>query len=299
MEQNTFEKINECPICKSQNLVESFQAEDYFLTGENFGVSECKDCGLKFTNPRPELSKLGAYYKSEEYISHSNTNQGLVNKVYQIVRNYSLKKKYQLINKMSKGTRILDVGCATGQLLNVFKENGWETTGVEPDEAARSFASKEFGLNIHEEEFLDNAPEKSFDAISMWHVLEHVPFPEKRIKQLRNLLADNGYLFIAIPNPDSWDAKKYGKFWAAWDVPRHLLHINQKSFHKLANDNGFKILKTLPMKFDSYYISLLSEKYIHGKQKFLPAIKNGFISNRKAKKENDYSSLLYVLEKSC
>jgi len=295
--EQKMEILKKCPICGSNKLEKAFKTKDYFLTQKEFEISKCKSCGFHFTNPRPTESSLGEYYKSEEYISHSNSNKGLFGMLYQSVRNYTLKKKYQLVSRLKDGHNILDIGCATGQFLHEFKDRGWKCTGIEPDENARKFAQKKYDLKIFDPIEINNLKDHSFDVISMWHVLEHVSDLKSRMMDLQRLLKENGYLFIALPNFESWDAKHYGEYWAGLDVPRHLYHFNKKNVELLFKNYGFKIVDIKAMKFDSYYVSLLSEKYKKNPLYLLSAFFKGWYSNLKAGKTSpNHSSLLYILK---
>jgi len=291
------EVLKSCPICGSKKLEKAFFTKDYFLSQEEFGVCNCKKCGFHFTNPRPKTENLGAYYKSEEYISHSNSSKGLFGFLYQKVRKHTLKTKYQLVNDFRQGHKILDIGCATGQLLKEFKCRGWESVGVEPDPEARAFAKENYKLNVVDEEAISSLEEQSFDVISMWHVLEHVSDLDKRMQDLKRLVKANGVLFIALPNFESWDAQHYGKYWAGLDVPRHLYHFKKSDVELLFNKYDFELQKILPMKFDAYYVSLLSEKYKKNPLFYVSAFFKGFYSNMLAnKKIPNHSSLIYVLK---
>jgi 2-polyprenyl-3-methyl-5-hydroxy-6-metoxy-1,4-benzoquinol methylase len=291
------EHLKECPICGSKKQKLSIKTRDYFLSQEEFNICECQKCGFQFTNPRPVKAALAPYYKSEEYISHSNSNQGLIGFLYQRVRNYTLRKKYQLITSYKSGDQILDIGCATGQFLNEFKRRGWSCTGIEPDETARKFAHDKFGLKTYDEDQIANFEDHSFDVISMWHVLEHVANLEDRVKELKRLIKDNGCVFIALPNIDSWDAKHYKEYWAGFDVPRHLYHFRKEDVENLFINLGFKMHQILPMKFDAFYVSLLSEKYKKNSLYLFSAFFKAMYSNFKASKQRpNHSSLLYVLK---
>ena len=289
------EVLKNCPICGSELFEPFISGKDYFLTGEAFGIVKCRSCGFRFTNPRPEASNLGKYYESTDYISHSNTQKGLFASVYQLVRKYTLGRKLSLIRRFQKNGEILDIGCATGQFLNFVKQNGWKTTGIEPDDKTRQKAISEYGLQVFPEENLDTFQKASFEIITLWHVLEHVSELNERMAQLKFLLKPSGTLFIAVPNCNSFDAKIYGEFWAGYDLPRHLYHFTKADMKLLAEKFGFKIVKILPMKFDSFYVSLLSEKYKSGKMRWLPAFWNGLLSNLKSMPVNGHSSLIYVL----
>jgi SAM-dependent methyltransferase len=288
------EVLKNCPICGSEKQNHFISGKDYFLTGESFEIVQCAKCGFRFTNPRPEADDLGKYYQSSEYISHSDTRKGIFAAIYQQVRKYTLGRKYAMISKFQPKGEILDIGCATGQFLYYMSQKGWKSTGIEPDEKTRNHAISEFGLEVFPEEQLNLFPKESFDVITMWHVLEHVSDLNGRMAQLNKSLKPSGTLIIALPNCEAWDAKKYGTFWAGYDLPRHLYHFTKPDVKLLLENFGFTIVNILPMKFDSYYVSLLSEKYESGKMRWLPAIWTGFMSNMKSGQKNGHSSLIYV-----
>jgi 2-polyprenyl-3-methyl-5-hydroxy-6-metoxy-1,4-benzoquinol methylase len=292
------EELKNCPACGQTDFTTHLFCEDHFLTKEKFSLVRCKNCDLIFTNPRPIASDLGKYYKSEEYISHSNSQKGIVNKVYHWIRRRNHKTKFQLITKYVDTGRLLDIGCATGEFANYFKSKGWEVTGVEPDADARKFALTTYNIKVLPEEDIQKLEAGSYDVITLWHVLEHVPELGKRIRELKSLLHDNGLLVIAVPNPESYDAKYYGEFWAGYDVPRHLYHFSQKAAKGLFERFGLSCIGIIPMKFDSYYVSMLSEKYRNSGSRLMKAYRSGCRSNKYAKKnDNNYSSLIYLLKK--
>lgn len=290
--------LEQCPICEYKQLKSHIELEDYFLSKEAFTIVKCKECGFEFTNPYPSLDTLGSYYKSEEYISHSNTKKGLISTLYQFVRSYTLRRKFELIKRYNNKGNILDIGCATGEFLNVFKLAKWETEGIEPDQDARKMAVDNYDLTVHEEAHIQNLESESKDVITMWHVLEHVPNLNQRMQDLERLIKQDGTIFIAVPNPLSYDAEHYGKHWAAYDVPRHLYHFSPESMTKLLAKHNLYLQDTLPMKFDSFYVSLLSEEYKNGKKSLVNAFLTGLKSNWKAGKSGNYSSLIYVIKKS-
>ncbi|MBI3520842.1 MAG: class I SAM-dependent methyltransferase [Bacteroidetes bacterium] len=289
--------IEKCLVCGSNQFEPFLQCKDYTVSQEDFKIVACKSCGFKFTNPRPEDSVIGNYYKAESYVSHTNSKKGIVNKLYHIVREYTLKKKVKLISSyVSRGT-ILDYGCGTGMFLNACKVAGWETFGMEPDDDARKIASEQ-NLNL----FSDKAkietyvPEKQFDAITLWHVLEHVTDMKETLAFFKYKLKANGVLVIAVPNHVSYDAQYYKEHWAAYDVPRHLHHFELKSMKALLDTNGFQLIETKPMKFDSFYVSMLSEKYKTGSVNLFKAFKTGLKSNLKANDTSSYSSTIYIFK---
>lgn len=289
-------EINECPICSSRKFEPYLNIKDHSISKETFTIKRCSECGLKITSPRPEDSELGRYYESEDYVSHSDTNKGLVNFVYQKVKSITLKQKEALISSFHTTKKLLDIGCGTGDFLVYCKKQGWEVQGLEPDINARKRAIEKGLEKISDLDEFYNLPENSFGIISMWHVLEHVADLNKYMANLHSILEDNGRLLIAVPNPDSPDAKKYQEFWAAYDVPRHLFHFSKKNIKELAEKHGFNLESVKPMLYDSYYVSMLSERYLKGV--IFNAAINGFLSNLKAKKTKNHSSLIYVLSKT-
>lgn len=292
------EILKNCPVCDAPETKFFVACKDYTVSQEIFKIVECVRCGFKFTNPRPEEYRLGEYYKSEEYISHSNTNKGFINSAYQSVRKYTLLKKLQLISRFYKTGKLLDIGCGTGEFLKTFKDAKWETLGIEPSDDARKMAIQNYGLDVREEWGLKNLEPESFDVITMWHVLEHVPHLNERISDLKRLLKPGGMIVIAVPNCSSLDAKNYGANWAAYDVPRHLYHFTPKDIETLFKKHELKVFKTLPMVFDSFYVSMLSEKYLSGKSNLISALWNGFRSNLSALKTGKtYSSQIYLIRK--
>jgi 2-polyprenyl-3-methyl-5-hydroxy-6-metoxy-1,4-benzoquinol methylase len=291
-----------CQICNNEKHQPFLECIDYTVSKETFKLVSCNNCGFIFTNPIPDINDLGRYYKSNEYISHSNTSKGLVNSIYQFVRKYTLVKKLQLINnatKKSAAKNLLDVGCGTGEFLNTCKNAGWQVQGIEPDDDARNLAVNNYQLTINQESHLDAIAAESFSCITMWHVLEHVPDLNARIQQLKKILTNDGKIIVAVPNCSSYDAQYYKQFWGAYDVPRHLHHFKPNDIELLFGNNGMKVERVLPMVFDSFYVSLLSEKYKHNSTNLLAGFYRGLVSNMKAasKNNNTYSSQIYIISK--
>lgn len=295
------ERLNKCPLCNSALFLNHQEVTDFSVSKEKFLLCKCTSCNLIFTNPRPDDKHIGKYYQSEDYISHQNKSTNIVNILYKWVRNLTIKSKVSWLNLYTeKKGSLLDIGCGTGYFLSAARQNGWKTYGIEPNKTARKIASaKKLKISENIGDFKKN---KKFDAISLYHVLEHVHNLRKTGKKIVDLLQDNGTIFIAVPNNNSYDAKIYGTHWAAFDVPRHLYHFNQETIQSFAEEFDLKIIGIQPMKYDSYYVSLLSENYLNQKSnrfiKMIRAFINGYKSNTWAKKNNDnFSSLLYILKK--
>ncbi|MBC5994140.1 class I SAM-dependent methyltransferase [Pontibacter cellulosilyticus] len=293
----SYERLEQCPVCGKEDFKNFLVVTDNTVSKESFVIVECENCSFKFTNPRPDADSIGNYYESEEYISHNNTKAGIINKAYHVVRSITTKQKVELINRYTptKGT-IMDYGCGTGVFLAACKKDGWEIKGVEPSAKAREIATKEteelIATNLSELE------SEKFDIITLWHVLEHIHTLNETMSKLTEMLQEDGTLIIAVPNADSHDAQLYKENWAAYDVPRHLYHFTQPTMKRFLKKHKMVLEEVLPMKFDAYYVSMLSEKHKAGKTKMISSVMNGYKSNSYAEKNgNDYSSLIFVARK--
>ncbi|MDP5198382.1 bifunctional 2-polyprenyl-6-hydroxyphenol methylase/3-demethylubiquinol 3-O-methyltransferase UbiG [Flavobacterium sp. DG2-3] len=268
--------------------------KDHSVSKEIFELYQDEELDMLITSPQPELQNLGRYYESEDYISHTDNKRSLFEKAYHFVKNIALQNKLNLINsQQAQKGKILDIGAGTGDFLLTAKNDGWQTVGVEPSDRAKDIAKQKGISFVEETSTLEN---NSFDVITMWHVLEHVPNLESQIAELKRLLKPTGTLIVAVPNHKSFDAQHYGTFWAAYDVPIHFWHFSKKSIQLLFERVDMKLEKILPMKFDSFYVSLLSEKYKTGKMNYIKAFFVGLKSNWKAKNTKEYSSHIYVLK---
>jgi 2-polyprenyl-3-methyl-5-hydroxy-6-metoxy-1,4-benzoquinol methylase len=276
-----------------ENSKSFLRVKDHSVSGEIFDLVYISELDMLSTFPKPEGQKLAAYYESEDYISHTDNKRSAFEKTYQFVKNLAIKSKLGLLEKLQPGKgKLLDIGCGTGDFLATAKKSTWQCIGIEPNQKARTIAaSKGITLVGNTTELEDH----SFDAICMWHVLEHVPDLDFQISELKRLLRPNGILFVAVPNFKSYDAKLYGEFWAAYDVPRHLWHFSKTAIKKLFEKHGMDLKAIAPMRFDAFYVSLLSEKYRTGSMNPLKAVINGLISNVKATKSKEFSSHIYII----
>ncbi|WP_374047720.1 class I SAM-dependent methyltransferase [Aestuariibaculum sp. YM273] len=273
------------------------KVKDHSVSGEEFSLIQNSEYGFLETVPQPSLEKLPDYYKSEDYISHTDAKRNAFEKVYHLVRSYALNKKLQLINSFqSESKTILDVGCGTGDFLQTAQNNGWTIFGVEPNKEARGVANQKTNDSVFDIDQLSKFEPHIFDVITLWHVLEHLPNLEKQVSVFKTLLKPNGTLVIAVPNFKSYDAKYYKSFWAAFDVPRHLWHFDANSISKLFATVAMEVEKINPMLFDAFYVSLLSEKYKSGKMNFIKGFVVGLQSNIKALTTKEASSLIYILK---
>lgn len=291
--------IENCPSCGNHKQKPFLDLSDWFLSQEPFSLTKCENCTLVYTTSVPK--NIGDYYKSDEYISHSE-KKTLLSSVYKIVQRTTLKSKRRLIQQYSTGNSLLDYGAGKGDFASYMIKSGFEVSGFEPDSEARDLASKKNQINLIDS--VDRIPDHSIDTITMWHVLEHIPNPNDIIQQLLRKLKKGGTLIIAVPNYNSFDGSHYGKYWAAYDVPRHVTHFVVESMRFLLKQHGLKIIQTKPMWFDSTYVSLLSEKYKALDSGHYPNILNqlkavitGMMSNLVTVVNNNRcSSIIYVIQ---
>lgn len=276
-----------------QNNIFFKKVKDYSVSKEIFELHHNPEYDLLITFPKPSLEKLPSYYESEDYISHTDGKRSLFERMYHFIKNIALKNKVKLINAKSQKGKLLDIGAGTGDFLVVAKNDGWDTTGIEPSDKAKAIA---INKEVNFANSLSDLKDHSFDVITMWHVLEHVPNLHEYILELKRLLKPTGTILIAVPNFKSFDAEYYGRFWAAYDVPRHIWHFSKTAIKKLFAEKEMKLMEVLPMKFDSFYVSLLSEKYKTGKMNFIKAFFVGLKSNKSGKQTNEYSSHIYVIK---
>jgi 2-polyprenyl-3-methyl-5-hydroxy-6-metoxy-1,4-benzoquinol methylase len=289
-----------CPNCGNKNISFVLSAKDYTVSQEQFEIWECKNCTQRFTQNIPGKESIGKYYQSENYISHSDTSKGLINNLYHKVRKRTLFQKQKLIEKTTgkKVGNLLDIGAGTGAFLHTMRMANWNITGLEPDESARKKALELYDLRLKKTEEFVCLPAESFDAITMWHVLEHVHDLHEYIQQLKLLLKTGGRIFIAVPNYTSYDAQHYKEFWAAYDVPRHLYHFSPESMETLIESHQMKVEKMRPMWYDSVYVSMLSEQYKTGKSHPANALIFGIFSNLKTLVDTrKCSSIIYIIRK--
>jgi len=289
-----------CLVCNSTEFKHELNVVDHPISKESFDLSECSKCGFTFTNSAPVQSEIAKYYQSENYISHSDTKTGLVNKVYYRVRKIMLSRKHRLIKNLTAGKEILDIGCGTAHFLGYMKEKQYSTLGIEVDKKAREYGKSKFQIDIlPTEKFVDGSINKKFSTITMWHVLEHIYDPREYLSLIKDLMNPDSYLIVALPNKNCFDAQYYKSYWAGYDVPRHLWHFSPETFERFAQSMNFEITQINRLPFDPFYISILSEKY---QKKVLGTLKGSFVglysfmislfNKRKS------SSVVYVMKKA-
>ena len=297
----THKKISACPICNKEDIASLLHTKDYSLTTEDFQIIQCANCTLEYTDPAPSKEAIAPYYNFPSYISHTDTKEGLVNQIYHKVRNHTLTQKTNWVQSLFTGHKgqLLEVGAGTGAFAHSMLNKGWKVTALEPDAASRQKAQENYNINLLPIEELFQLEPAKYEVITLWHVLEHVHDLNTYMKTFHSLLKPNGRLIIAVPNHTSYDAGFYKNCWAAYDVPRHLYHFSPLSMYYLAKKHKMSIVQKLPMWFDSFYVSLLSEKYKQsGMIGMMRAFFVGCISNLIALRNADRgSSIIYEIKK--
>ncbi|GAA4351351.1 class I SAM-dependent methyltransferase [Hymenobacter saemangeumensis] len=292
-----YERLDKCPVCGKTEFRNKLVVEDKTVSRESFAIVQCEACSFQFTNPRPGVADIGRYYESDAYVSHNSAAAGFINQAYKVARFFTMRRKVALLNKLAaRRGKLLDYGCGTGHFLAAAKSAGWKVAGLEPNARAREEATSRLGGIAISQESLVQFEQGSFDAITLWHVLEHVHTLNETLAQLIALLKPDGVLLIAVPNVESLDAQHYREHWAAYDVPRHLYHFAPKTMAQLLKKHKMAISHTLPMPLDAYYVSMLSERHLAERRGgLLSVLKTGYKSNQYAAEHGgQYSSLLYV-----
>jgi len=301
LEENNF-NISTCPVCSSPESEFShyLNVPDWLVSKENFELKQCGNCSFIFTANAPLLENAGPYYESEEYVEHTDTNKGLIYGVYHQARKLMLKFKLSTIKKFNKGSKILDIGSGSGYFINFMKLNGYDVSGVEISEKAVALCRDKFNITVNSPaDFLAKKLPTNFDIISLWHVFEHVYNYEEYFEIIHNSLNENGKVFVALPNPDCFEAKYYKEYWNGFDTPRHLWHFSPRTFKKFVENRGFNMISMKRLPLDPFFNAMVSSSYQSG-FKFLPytftigliSFLNGLFNRNKA------SSLIYVLKKA-
>jgi 2-polyprenyl-3-methyl-5-hydroxy-6-metoxy-1,4-benzoquinol methylase len=291
-----YERLESCPSCNATKFINDSIVVDHSISGESFALVQCEKCKLIFTNPRPSEEEIWKYYRSDHYISHSNKMSSVRDLLYLLVRKYTVKQKVRLVRSFHKNPKLLDYGSGTGHFLKSCIESGISAQGIEPTKETtldpKSTLFQKVSKNLQE------LPKGiKYDVITAWHVIEHVHTLQETFKGLVKLLDKAGCLIVALPNFQSYDGLHYGDYWAGYDVPRHLYHFSPATFDRFVKNLNLRLIQTIPMKLDAYYVSMLSEQYMGSKINLIAGLIQGYKSNETATKNGEYSSLIYILQK--
>ena len=292
--------LTRCPLCGSEQLEPTLTCVDSYASGEMFKLYRCAHCGFLMTQDAPAEEEIGRYYAVADYISHTDTRKGAMNRVYHWARRYMLRRKALLVEREAHLTtgRLLDIGTGTGYFPAEMQRRGWQVEAVEKSAEARQFAKTHFNLEVKPDHTLHTLPQGAYQVITLWHVMEHLYNLEETWQQLYQLLDEKGVLIVAVPNCSSWDARKYGAYWAAYDVPRHLWHFTPNTIQQMGSKQGFRLVERYPMPLDAFYVSMLSEKHMHHRGAFVRGLLMGLPALwASAIKKERSSSMIYVFRK--
>jgi len=295
----TVDSENQCIVCQSEAHQEAIRIHDHLVSRKVFVVDQCNHCGFRWIINPPKEVEAYKYYETEEYVEHSDSSDGLINLIYHKARKWMLRYKHNLVNNLGRGKKILDFGTGTGYFLNYMKSRGFDVRGIEISDKARSFGQINFDLQIHHpNDIFDEGFPKGYNYVSFWHVLEHVYEPDRVLRRLKDLLADDGAIIVALPNYKCLEAHIYDEYWNGYDVPRHLWHWDKESFTKFARKCGYKVTKTKILPLDPFYNCLISESYRKKKWAHILIPFIGFASLVQGWMKTDKaSSIVYFLEK--
>ncbi|HKJ66702.1 MAG TPA: methyltransferase domain-containing protein [bacterium] len=253
-----------CPLCGSKNDEHWRSVHDRFgvIPDQIYSIVSCQDCGFRYLNPRPDKHSIQSFYSAGEYDPFLSIKDRLTLKdlLYAWIRKFSLWRKRILIESFRQEGSLLDVGCGTGEFLRYMRNTGWSVAGVEPDQRARQFA---VGQGLHVNAGLEALCERHFDAITLWHALEHMHELRDALENLVRLMEKDGVLILAMPNVDSWDMKRYQEEWVALDTPRHLYHFTEKDVARLITGVKLRLIATRNLWLDTLYNVLYSENLYH------------------------------------
>lgn len=264
------EHLIHCPSCQSTDFTSIGEIKDYYYSQDSFPIVSCKNCSLVFTQNRPNAESIGAYYDSANYASHDGSKKkSMFLQVYVAARNYMLKKKHDLVRPFKpEWSRVLDYGAGEGYFVEYLLKKGKQVEGIEPSNVARSNFYSRNGQPMYSN-LVELPKEKTFQVITLWHVLEHIHTLKETMQSLVDKLESKGIIVIAVPNQNSLDKKVFGNYWAAWDVPRHLYHWSPDSLSTFMSGFGLQNIHTNQLPLDPIYIGMISAKYakkssIHG-----------------------------------
>lgn len=227
------ESLTKCLICGADRL-------DPLVAIDRWTVVECRSCRLGMLSPRPDPSELSTLYEEQYFVAHEMRCRSAA----EMARGLrDQRKRLALVRSFVRGGRLLDVGCAVGDFLAAAKQRGFEVEGVEYSAWAADEATRRLGVPVRVGDIHRLAGgDRRFDAVTMWHVLEHTRDPVADLTAVRGVLSDGGRLFIELPNYQSIDAQRSGAAWAGWQLPYHLWHFTPGALSILLVKCGFDVI---------------------------------------------------------
>jgi SAM-dependent methyltransferase len=231
-----------CPHPRDR-LTLLFPASDY-ITGDAFEVTTCGACGLVVTSPQPSGEALERYYPPAY---HGEATAKRFPALMEALQRLLYRNRAEAVERVTGAGpgRVLDIGCGRGHLLAAFRRRGWAVQGTELTEHSANYPRHVLGLPVHvgPGDALPFEP-GSFDAVVMWHVLEHWPDPRVAVAEAHRLLRPGGVLMVGVPNFGSLEARLTRAGWFHLDVPRHLCHLTPASLDRILSEAGFEPRRT-------------------------------------------------------
>jgi SAM-dependent methyltransferase len=239
-----------CILCDKDSTEILYNKKDKWAASDlEFNIVKCVGCGLIYINPRPSEEEIVKFYP--EFYSWKSDSEngsffsGRIKKLEKSYRyhllNYEAKKVARFVN--IEKPKLLDIGCGTGDRLDVFRKKGFVASGIEPSSSAE-YAKKKLNLNVVQTDiFKANLPSSSVDIITLYHVLEHTHDPRRVLQEIRRILKQNGFLIIQVPNTDSFQYKLFRQRWSAMDVPRDLYYFNSSLINEILEKERFIVVK--------------------------------------------------------
>lgn len=236
-----------CPICGDGGQTPHLTLPDLaYGTKGRFHYVHCAHCGHLYQSPRPGSGVIGDYYPPSYEPFRKAIEEQTTFPPLRWLKHIQLRTRCLQIARLRSGGRLLDVGCSTGLFLNEMRRYGqWELCGVEPDAGAAQYARDRFGLDVYRGQLETTPwPAASFDVVTLWDVLEHLPDPAVALGRIRALLAPGGRLVFSVPNGDSIDARCFGPWWTGIDPPRHFSVFRKRDISMLLDASGLRAVRT-------------------------------------------------------
>lgn len=220
-----------CPICPGDGRPRWRRVTDY-ISGQQFDIRQCERCGLLFTDPLPPTAHIDDYYGPRYRGNRHGVTAGF--------RTRRRVAEVRWIFPPGFTGRILDIGCGQGDFARAMRKAGWDVAATELDKQVLAELREE-GIDArppHGAEFSE-----PFDAVTLWHVLEHSDDPLGLIGQVATWLRPGGFVFVGVPNAASPQARLFGRHWLAWDVPRHRVHFTAATLRRLLQSAGLDVVR--------------------------------------------------------
>lgn len=234
-----------CPICGEEDLKKIYAG--FIRNGRTYDVCHCPGCRLALTHPFPNAAELNELYSANTYRAHGKR---FISALEWAVRRFR-KKRLKSVETFSQRGRILDIGCARGYFLSLARRAGWEPYGLEFNDETAYNARDVFGLDVRTGALKDTAFEGGFfDAVTIWHVLEHLPDPLGTVRECHRVLKPGGLLAVSVPNFESLQASISREHWFHLDVPYHFYHFSLHALAKLLREHRFRVVRVAHFSFE-------------------------------------------------